>query len=114
MGRMAELTAKRLGVGVLALGACAVVAGCSSSQGVVGNWTAPDGSSSYISASGDCGGMYWQNGSALDIGGPETCSYSGSTLIVTQSPNRITYSVKLSGNTMTLTSGGETLTFTRQ
>ena len=93
----------------------ASLVGCSgSSQGVVGNWTAPDGSSSYIADNGQCSGMYWQNGQPLDIGGPETCSYSGSTLIVEQPPNKITYSVKLSGDTMTLTQGSQTLTFKRQ
>jgi len=92
-----------------------LLAACgSSSQGVIGNWTAPDGSSSYITQDGQCAGMYWQNSQPLDIGGPEVCSYSGSALIVTQSPNKITYSAKLSGDTMTLTQGNQTLVFKRQ
>ena len=93
-------------------GLCTSCSGASPS--VAGNWMAPDGSSAFISQDGTCSGMYWQNGKLLDIGGPETCSYSENTLTVTQPPNKITYSVRFSGDTMTLIAGTETLTFTRQ
>ena len=87
--------------------------GCSGSGGVVGVWIAPDGSSAFINEDGSCSGMYYNNGQPLDIGGPMTCAYSGSTLVVSQPPNQISYSVDFSGDTMTLTSGGTTVTFQR-
>ncbi len=101
--------------GLLAAAALSLLAltGCSGSGGVVGVWIAPDGSSAFINDDGSCSGMYYNNGQPLDIGGGMTCAYSGSTLVVSQPPNQITYSVELSGDTMTLTSGGTTVTFQR-
>lgn len=79
-----------------------------------GNWIAPDGSSAFIEEDGNCSGMFYNGGQPLDIGGPMTCSYSGETLVVSQPPNTVTYDVTFDGNTMTLTSGGNSVTFTRQ
>lgn len=86
---------------------------CSSAPDVVGVWIAPDGASAFINEDGSCAGMYYNNGQPLDIGGPMTCAFSGSTLVVSQPPNQATYDVSLSGDSMTLTSGGTNVTFTR-
>ena len=108
------LRARRVSAAVMA----AVVLGlglssCSAEPDVVGVWIAPDGSSAFINEDGSCAGMYYNNGQPLDIGGPMTCSFSGSTLVVSQPPNQITYSVSLSETTMTLDSGGTAIMFTR-
>jgi len=86
---------------------------CSSEPDVVGVWIAPDGTSAFINEDGSCAGMYYNNGQPLDIGGPMTCAFSGSTLVVLQPPNQATYDVSLSGDSMILTSGGTNITFTR-
>lgn len=109
-----SLARRRVALAALtASAALAVLTACGASNSVVGVWIAPDGSSAYINEDGSCRGMYYNNGTPLDIGGPMTCAYSGSSLVVSQPPNQITYSVSFSGEQMTLTSGGTTVTFTR-
>lgn len=79
----------------------------------VGVWIAPDGSTAFILANGVCSGMYYNGGAPLDIGGGMTCAYSGNTLVVSQPPNQISYKVLYSGDTMTITNGSMSITFTR-
>jgi len=79
---------------------------------VVGVWIAPDGSTAFINPDGSCVGMYYNNGQPLDIGGPSTCAYSGSTLVVSQPPNRASYKVSFGPGSVTITSSGTNVTFT--
>jgi len=57
--------------------------------------------------------MYYLNGAPLDIGGGMMCAYSGNTLVVRQPPNQISYKVHYAGETMTITNGSMSITFTR-
>lgn len=91
-----------------------LLAGCASTSAnstPVGIWRAPDGTTATINENGSCSNMYWTNGSSLDIGGGMSCSFSDSTLVVSQPPNEITYSYSIDGDTLTL--NGD-LVFTRQ
>lgn len=90
------------------------LAGCSSAGTTIfGNWVDAHGHAAAVLDNGQCTGMYYANGSPLDIGGGMTCSYSNGTLVVAQAPNTITYKVALSTDTMTLTSGSQTITLNR-
>lgn len=90
-----------------------VLTSCSAEPDVVGIWTSPDGSSAFINEDGSCGGMYYNNGQPLDIGGPMTCVFSNGTLLVSQPPNQVSYDVKVSEDEMSFTSGGVDVVFTR-
>ncbi len=79
----------------------------------MGVWIAPDGSTAFILENGVCSGMYYNNGTPLDIGGGMTCAYSGNTLVVMQPPNQISYKVHYTGDTMTITNGSMSITFTQ-
>ncbi len=97
----------------LLLGVALVLSACGSGTSPVGVWIAPDGSKAFILDNGMCSGMYYNNGEPLDIGGGMTCAYSGNTLVVSQPPNQISYKVLYSGDTMTITNGSMSITFTR-
>lgn len=79
----------------------AYVSGCSSAPSIVGVWEGSDGTPlKIIDASGQCEGMYYNQGAPLDIGGPMTCALGSEaddsgyyTLVVSQGPNTTTYSV---------------------
>lgn len=86
---------------------------CSGGDSVVGVWIAPDGSSAFINEDGSCRGMYYNQGQPLDIGGPMTCAYSGSTLVVSQPPNQTSFDVSFSGDTMTISNSANEITFTK-
>ena len=109
MSRTRRLLAATISSVILAL----TLSACSGGSSVVGVWIAPDGSSAFINEDGSCAGMYYNNGQPLDIGGPMTCAFSGGTLVVSQPPNQATYSVSFAGDTMTISSGGTEVTFTR-
>jgi hypothetical protein len=96
-----------LALGVLGL----VIWGLSSALGgpaeadattVVGNWTASDGTGNKsFSSSGQCDGVFYDQGKPLDIGGPMSCALSEKpdsnglyTLRVTQSMNKATYKLR--------------------
>lgn len=97
---------KRILVSALGIAALLALAGCSSpSASPVGVWTDPDGGSAFINEDGSCSGMYWNGDALLDIGGPMTCNFSASTLVVSQPPNEITYDLAVDGDSMTLTDG---------
>lgn len=89
---------------------------------IVGVWAPSDGSGiKIIDASGACSGMYYNNGTPLDIGGPMSCALGsqqrsdGSYLLaVTQAPNQASYLVVFEGNSFTLYSGDQAITMTRQ
>lgn len=89
---------------------------------IIGVWSASDGSGTkVIDGSGQCSGMYWNNGSPLDIGGPMRCALGSQqasdgsyTLVVQQPPNQASYPVTFHGNSFTLVSGGVSIVLTRQ
>lgn len=78
-----------------------------------GIWTAPDGSSAYLAPDGSCSGMYYNNGSPLDIGGPMTCVIDGDKILVRQPPNQATYTLIVTSTQLRLVSGGTDVTFSR-
>jgi hypothetical protein len=89
---------------------------------IVGVWSASDGSGTkVIDGSGQCSGMYWNNGIPLDIGGPMHCALGSQqasdgsyTLVVQQPPNQANYAVAFHGYSFNLVSGGVSITLTRQ
>lgn len=89
---------------------------------IVGTWSASDGSATkVIDGSGRCSGMYWNNGTPLDIGGPMQCTLGSQqasdgsyALVVQQPPNQATYIVTFHRGNFTLVSGGVAITLTRQ
>jgi len=89
---------------------------------IVGVWSASDGSGTKIvDQTGRCSGMYWNNGTPLDIGGPMHCTLGSQQasdgsyrLIVQQPPNQATYAVLFHGDSFSLVSGGVFITLTRQ
>lgn len=93
-----------------------------SPDAIVGMWAASDGSGiKIIDYGGACSGMYYNQGSPLDIGGPMSCALGSEQrsdgsylLVVTQAPNQATYPVLFDGNTFTLYSGDQSITMTRQ
>ncbi len=78
-----------------------------------GIWTAPNGSSAYLLEDGSCSGMYYNAGQPLDIGGPMTCVVDGTTLLVRQPPNQVTYTIAVTSSTLNFISGGQLITFSR-
>lgn len=92
------------------------------SDAIVGVWSPSDDSGlKIIDGNGACSGMYYNNGSPLDIGGPMSCalgsqqSSDGSyLLVVTQAPNQASYPVLFAGDSFTLYSGNQVITMTRQ
>lgn len=119
--------ARSLSAGVLAAGILVVLAGCgSSAPDPTGVWAASDGSATKtIGSNGACTGMYYNAGQPLDIGGPQTCTFSTQkasdgtyTVVVAQPPNQATYRVSFTGkNTMRLLdpgTGSIIVTLTRQ
>lgn len=92
------------------------------SDAIVGVWSPSDDSGlKIIDGNGACSGMYYNNGSPLDIGGPMSCalgsqqSSDGSyLLVVTQAPNQASYPVLFDGDSFTLYSGNQAITMTRQ
>jgi len=89
---------------------------------IVGVWSASDGSgTNVIDGSGQCSGMYWNNGKPLDIGGPMRCTLGAQqasdgsyVLVVQQPPNQASYPVTFHGNSFTLISGNVSITLTRR
>ncbi|MEU8897061.1 hypothetical protein [Nocardia sp. NPDC048505] len=80
--------------------------GTAAADAIVGSWTASDstGTKTFTSSGGPCDGFYYSQGRILDIGGPMTCVISQKpnaqgrySLVVTQSPNRGTYSIEFRG-----------------
>ncbi|MEV0252036.1 hypothetical protein AB0H76_36005 [Nocardia sp. NPDC050712] len=76
------------------------------SSAIVGSWAASDatGTKTFTSSGGRCDGFYYSQGRILDIGGPMTCVISERpngqgrySLVVTQSPNRSTYTIEFRG-----------------
>jgi len=74
-----------------------------------------------IDGNGACSGMYYNNGSPLDIGGPMSCALGSQRrsdgsylLVVTQAPNQASYPVVFDGNSFTLYSGNQAITMTQQ
>lgn len=85
------------------LAAAIMLSGCSagSSDDIVGNWSASDGTTKTIMSNGVCTGMYYYQGKPLDIGGGMICSYSkdrdGSgthMMVVSQPPNQASFRIK--------------------
>ena len=108
--RLAPFATAWAAVVTLSLGLTA----CSSTEtSIVGNWVDAQGKTATVLEDGQCTGMYYSNGAQLDIGGGMTCSYSDGSLVVTQPPNQISYGVELETDTMTLTSGSQTITMNR-
>ncbi|QLY28180.1 hypothetical protein H0264_22600 [Nocardia huaxiensis] len=73
------------------------------SSTITGSWTPSDntGTKTFTTSGGQCDGFYYAQGTILDIGGPMTCVISEKpnaqgryTLVVTQSPNRSTYTIE--------------------
>ena len=89
---------------------------------IVGVWSASDGSGlKLVDGNGACSGMYYNNGSPLDIGGPMSCALGSQQdtdgsylLVVTQAPNQASYRVLFDGDSFTLYSGDQAITMTRQ
>lgn len=93
---------------------CGLLTGCGGAKSsIVGNWIDAQGNTATVLDDGQCTGMYYVDGSPLDIGGGMTCSYSNNTLVVTQPPNQVTYEVRLDGDTLTLSAEGQTITLNR-
>ena len=89
---------------------------------IVGMWSPSDNSAiKIINSNGSCSGMYYNNGTPLDIGGPMSCTLGSQKrsdgsylLVVTQAPNQASYPVLFDGDTFTLYSGDQAITMTRQ
>ncbi|WP_375405911.1 hypothetical protein [uncultured Amnibacterium sp.] len=98
-----------------------LLSGCSSAPSVTGVWSASDGSADkVIGDDGQCSGMYYANGSVLDIGGGETCTLGSKEsdgtypLVVRQPPNQETLEVTFDGDTMKFNSGGKQIVLTKR
>lgn len=94
--------------------------GCSAAPTLDGVWSTSLGGTATVNENGACTGMYFDNGRALDIGGPESCTLGSKsddgtyTLVVEQPPNQATYHVRFDGDTMTFDSGGTSIVLKRQ
>ena len=92
------------------------------SDAIVGVWSPSDNSGlKIIDDSGACSGMYYNNGTPLDIGGPMSCALGSQQrsdgsylLVVTQAPNQASYPILFDGDSFTLYSGSQAITMTRQ
>ncbi|WP_179476133.1 hypothetical protein [Mycolicibacterium vinylchloridicum] len=81
-------------------------AAASDGGSLVGTWESSDntGTKSF-SSDGRCDGFFYNSGKPLDIGGPMECALASKPdsagrykLVVTQGPNKATYSVQFSGD----------------
>lgn len=110
MRQLSHVTTSLVVLGLL----CGSLTGCAGAKNsIVGNWIDAEGNTATVLDDGQCTGMYYVDGSPLDIGGGMTCSYSNNTLVVTQPPNQMTYDVRLDGDTMTLFTEGQTIILNR-
>lgn len=78
-----------------------------------GDWIAPDGSAVFIHEDGECTGIYFDYSASVEGDGSMTCEYSGNQLTVTQATDAMLFWVHYSGDTMILTHGAKSNTFTR-
>ena len=98
----------RLGAAVAVVSAVVVaLSACGTSEPTLaGIWQPDDGSGTkIINEDGSCGGMYYDSGRPLDIGGVATCTLGDKatdgaySLVVRQPPNEATYLIRFDDDT---------------